>query len=203
MLTIKPNAPLDYAAGEVASIPALLYSVGLSGTAKDAAGNALEPFISSFSTLKEITTIIYGEGFLDGEVTNVPGGVNATKETIRVGQLVRSIFSFPVSSITPPDGNYAYSKKTKATLNIYKEGFLGNPYASSKLTLEHMVGYDLKDQDFSFQGLTLISDSFDSASVPSKNYLSIDVSESFAWAVSSSEVFFGQARFRLSFPRQV
>jgi hypothetical protein len=54
-LTIKPNDFLDYAVGED---PAKTYALNVTNAAKDAAGNALTPFTSSFSTLRRIKITI-------------------------------------------------------------------------------------------------------------------------------------------------
>jgi hypothetical protein len=73
VMTVNPNAPLEYAEGDTPTTAARQYAFRLSSEAKDASGNALAAFSSSFSTLKVISSALYAEADQTGYIEDVGG----------------------------------------------------------------------------------------------------------------------------------
>jgi Bacterial Ig-like domain len=173
-LTIKPNDLLDYVAGEDPSIAAKTYALNISGVAGDMSGNSLLEFNSSFSTLRVISSAIYGTANLDGYILS-DGVVNSASTGLSVGKLedsrrLRGFFSFDLTSI--PAGVVT----DEATLIIYKEGTAGGEfYQFTSVTLDHLnYGNALGSAAYgqpSLRDLGIV----DSSSSPASGYLSSNV----------------------------
>jgi hypothetical protein len=178
VLTVTPNDLLEYAAGDDPSIAAKTYTFGFSEGAIDLAGNALEAFSSSFSTLKVIVVSIYATASLDGDCYG-SGDCDTSRETFAVGDLAtaptdsgyRSFVSFDLTSI--PEGVVT----DESRLIIYKELInfnSGNPYPLGDMILEQVEYRDFLFDDYD---AAVVSDLgiFDSASQPESGYLASDV----------------------------
>lgn len=174
VLTIQPNDLLEYAAGEDLSITAVIYTFSFSDRATDVAGNSLPPFNSSFSTLRVISSAIYGTAILDGYILSdgvvASDGQGAATGKIEDGRRMRSFFSFDLTGIP------ANIAADEARLIVYKEGIVGEEfYPSSSLTLDHMnYGDNLASDDYGIPSLGDLG-IFDSATLPAEGYLSSDV----------------------------
>ncbi|MCA9839732.1 MAG: Ig-like domain-containing protein [Trueperaceae bacterium] len=197
ILTIQPNDFLDYAAGDDPSIPAITYSFGFVDTAKDLAGNSLEPFSSSFSTLKVIVTSIYATASLDGDILGIaPAFVYPDSAVIRVGEtgdsVARGYFSFDLTGI--PAGVVT----DEVRLIINKEGVEGNPYEFSSMSLDHVIyGSSLSEDDYDTPILADLG-IFDSSSDP-VGYLSSDVTLAINNDLANREIRGNRSQYRLSF----
>jgi hypothetical protein len=145
VLTVDPKGDLLYARGpDVNTLTARSYDFSLAATAKDSAGNALETFSSSFSTLRRVQPKIFANDSLTGIAysNNIFDGTNSLP---RVGDslfgadnasiVARSYFSFDLSSIpsSVKDVDLEF-----ADLNIYKLSVSGNPYAFGSINLDHV-----------------------------------------------------------------
>jgi Bacterial Ig-like domain len=134
-LTIQPNEPIPYSY-QVET--ALTYTFSVSGAAKDAAGNSLALFSSSFSTLRGFYTECFGIANLDGYVDTSGSGQAFTGLAPRAGDLrdnagVRAFFSFDLSACLP-EGRILKD----AVFNIYKDVGIGIPYSLGDVSLEHV-----------------------------------------------------------------
>jgi hypothetical protein len=198
VLTIKPNDFLEYAAGDDPSIEAKTYTLGVTSMAKDAAGNSLTPFSSSFSTLKVIVTSIYATANLDGEVIGVTNATAVSNSTvIRVGttsdSIVRGFFSFDLTGL--PAGVVT----DEAKLIINKEGMEGNPYEFSNMSLDHVIyGSNLSGDDYDTPVLADLG-IFDSASAPATGYLSSNVTSALNDDLTNRASRGNRSQYRLSF----
>jgi Bacterial Ig-like domain len=199
VLTIQPNDFLEYAAGDDPNIPAITYELSLLHTAKDVAGNALEAFSSSFSTLKVIVTSIYGAADLDGEV-NDGGGVNSVRNYFIVGDVgtgggtFRGFVSFDLTSI--PAGVVA----DEANLIINKQEITGNPYELASVSLDHVnYGASLSGNDYDTPMLADLG-VFDSSSAPVTGYGSSDVTSAVNDDLANRVDRGNRSQYRLRFP---
>jgi methionine-rich copper-binding protein CopC len=68
VLTVTPDAPLNYATGTDPTTEALTYSFTFSDGAVDLAGNKLNPVSFGFKTLRRITATVTGDPEQDGSV---------------------------------------------------------------------------------------------------------------------------------------
>jgi Bacterial Ig-like domain len=174
VLTIKPNDLLDYAAGDDPSITAKTYAINFS-IATDISGNSLSAeFNSSFSTLRVISSAIYGTATLDGSIVS-DGVVNSDATEIAVGKTedskrIRGFFSFDLTGI--PAG--VVTDEAKVIIN--KVGVAGADfYQFTSVTLDHLnYGNALGSAAYgqpSLRDLGIV----DSGSSPASGYLSSDV----------------------------
>ncbi len=133
VLTIKPNAPLTYAAGtDPAATAALDYSFSLSRNATDLAGNKLAPLSSSFKTLRRITTKIQGDPLQDGSVDG--GTVSNDSLSMSVSTTSRGFLGFSLSSLPStlqPQG------LSSATLRVNAQYPM--VFSTERIELEHLV----------------------------------------------------------------
>jgi Bacterial Ig-like domain len=106
ILTIKPNAPLVYAAGDKpATLVAKSYAFSLTNTAKDASGNALAEVSSSFATLRQVYVEVPSQPTQNGTVSsngdlglgNSTGIINVGDDSNKTG--ARGFVSFDLSAI--------------------------------------------------------------------------------------------------------
>ncbi len=83
VLTIKPNAPLNYASGtDPNTTTALEYGFSLASGASDLAGNPLAPVAASFKTLRQLSARVSGDPIQDGSVDGTTVSNNSTDMTI-------------------------------------------------------------------------------------------------------------------------
>lgn len=148
VLTIDPDADLEYAAGtDPAQVVANEYELSVGVGATDLAGNALEmEFQSSFSTLREITTTLASDAALTGAVLS-----NGTLNTGAGGEAVvgdgtdnlqrKGFFSFPLADL--PAG---IAGVEQATLDAYQYLTLGVPFSAPPAGLGS-VGLDHVEVD--------------------------------------------------------
>jgi Bacterial Ig-like domain len=174
VLTIKPNDLLEYAAGDDPSITAKTYRVNFSGIANDSSGNSLSEFNSSFSTLRVISSAVYGTANLDGAIVS-DGVVNSDATEIAVGKTedskrIRGFFSFDLTGI--PAG--VVTDEAKVIIN--KVGVAGADfYQFTSVTLDHLnYGNVLGSAAYGQPSLRDLG-IFDSSSSPASGYLSSDV----------------------------
>lgn len=145
VLTIDPDADLEYAAGtDPAQVVANEYALSVGVGATDLAGNALEMELqSSFSTLREITTTLASDPALTGAVLS-----NGTLNTGAGGEAVvgdgtdnlqrKGFFSFPLTDL--PAG---IAGVQQATLDAYQYLTLGAPFSAppaglGSVSLDHV-----------------------------------------------------------------
>ncbi len=120
VMTVKPNAPLEYKVVPSPNDAARSYSFALTSTATDLAGNKLAGLNSSFSTLKQVTMVISSVDALTGSAAG--GATSFACPDICVGDAVEnlglrgfvtfSLFSLPsdlsVENIVDANLNFAY-----------------------------------------------------------------------------------------------
>jgi Bacterial Ig-like domain len=98
VLTIKPNAPLNYASGiDPNSTTALEYAFSLANGASDLAGNPLAPVAANFKTLRQITARVPGDPIQDGSVEGATVSNNSTDMTITTS--ARGFLGFNLGSL--------------------------------------------------------------------------------------------------------
>ncbi|MCA9839708.1 MAG: Ig-like domain-containing protein [Trueperaceae bacterium] len=206
ILTITPNDFLEYAAGDNPDIEAISYTFGIGGTAQDELGNAMEPFSSSFSTLKVIVTNIYATANLDGHCYG-SGGCDTAQASFPVGDLAtaptdsgfRSFLSFDLSSI--PEGVIT----DEAQLIIYKAATNfnsgpENPYPLGDMILEQVnYGESLTGDDYDTPALADLG-IFDSAAQPAIGYLASDVTSALNDDLANRIERGNRSQYRLRFP---
>jgi Bacterial Ig-like domain len=144
VLTIKPNAPLDYARGTTFTTAATPYAFTLSATAKDKTGVALAPLTVGFTTLRLITLSLVSDAGRGGSVFS--DGYTITGETayISVGDgenkvASRGFVSFDLSSVP---NNRSGSELSRATLKLFKDSVSGDPYQNLALSCDPNVQCD-------------------------------------------------------------
>lgn len=153
VLTIDPDADLDYASGDdPATVVALEYELSVGVGAADVAGNPLENEVqSSFTTAREITTELASDPALTGAVVG-----DGTLNTGAGGQAVagdhadnlqrKGFFSFALADL--PAGIVAVQQ---ATLSASQVLTLGTPFSAplaglGSLGIDH-VEFDTLDID--------------------------------------------------------
>ena len=98
VLTIKPNAPLNYASGtDPNTTAALEYVFSLATGASDLAGNPLAPIAANFKTLRQITARVPGDPIQDGSVDGTTLSNNSTDMTITTSS--RGFLGFNLGSL--------------------------------------------------------------------------------------------------------
>jgi Bacterial Ig-like domain len=98
MLTIKPNAPLNYASGtDPNTTAALEYGFSLASGAGDLAGNPLAPVAANFKTLRQLTAKVPGDPIQDGGVDGTTVSNNSSDMTITTSS--RGFLGFNLSSL--------------------------------------------------------------------------------------------------------
>jgi Bacterial Ig-like domain len=176
-MTIKPNAPLEYAKETDVVVMAKNYEFKLTSTAKDKGGLALTPLTSSFKTLRQVTTILSGEAARGGYVQS-DGYVSKPGELMYVGDNernlgIRGFLSFDLSVLPAGVGSGLLS----ATLKLQKysdstvQFKVGSPYSLAnnparldQVDLDHVVyGSSLDGGDYNTNSIALLGaiDSFD------------------------------------------
>jgi hypothetical protein len=200
VLTIQPNDPIPYS---YQVDTALSYTFSVSGAAKDAAGNSLALFSSSFSTLRAFYTECFGIANLDGYVDT--SGQAFTGLSPRVGDLrdnagVRAFFSFDLSACLP-----AGRIVKDAVFNVYKDVGIGSPYTLGSVSLEHVnYGDSLDAADYNTPVLADLG-IFDSSSTPVRERVYTDVTADAVTAAVQDDLANratrgNRSQFRLRFP---
>lgn len=212
VMTVKPNAPLEYAKGTTIATLAKVYGFKLTGAAKDTAGNTLAPLSSSFATLREITATLESEAERDGFIesngyTNTNSGViYVGDDSVNLG--IKGFFSFDLSGI--PSG-LASSGLVSATLEVYKNFVENDPYIdlhhpcmpticlTTRVVLDHVAyGAKLDGADYDIPALTG-SGFIDSPSVP-RGYTTADVLAAARDDITNWVARENRSQYRLSFP---
>ena len=184
-MTVKPNAPLEYAKQTDVVVAAKNYEFKLTSTAKDRDGLALVPLTSSFKTLRDITEILSSDPTLDGYVQS-DGFADSSDTAMYVGDRdnnvgVRGFLSFSLARL-PADPKL---KLLSATLQVQKYFFFSsgitvayrgspfslatNPARRSQTDLDHVVyGSILDAGDYATSSLALLGaiDSFAQFNTP-------------------------------------
>ncbi len=200
VLTIQPNDPIPYS---YQVDTALSYTFSVSGAAKDAAGNSLALFSSSFSTLRAFYTECFGIANLDGYVD--ASGQAFPGLSPRVGDLrdnagVRAFFSFDLSACLP-----AGRIVKDAVFNVFKPEGIGNPYSLGSVSLEHVnYGDSLDAADYNTPVLADLG-IFDSSSTPVRERVYTDVTANGVTAAVQDDLANratrgNRSQFRLKFP---
>lgn len=217
VLTLRPNIPLEYAAGTDPSLPAKRYRFSVTSTAKDTAGNPLAPVSSDFSTLKQIDVSLTSQAGLDGNVTSSQLA-RADIASILVGDLppstgIRSFLSFDLSSL--PEG-VTEEALVQAELSVYKVDVSNSPYAAlnnceatdptlcatAQMELNHVnYGDTLDGIDFDTARLADLG-GIDSELSPISAYRTADVLSAVRDDLGNREARGSRSQYRLSFPKQ-
>jgi hypothetical protein len=156
VLTMKPNAPLAYAAsnvlaGEAVTAPAKVYHYGFSDLRCDAPGSPPTARDFSFSTLRQISTVLSADPFRTGNWTDGEGeGIhNCLRSALApyapsvcVGDDSNNVrytgfISFDLSGIPPQMAAFS-SARLLASATLY-----GSPSALGPSQLEHVAFADL------------------------------------------------------------
>ncbi len=103
VMTVKPNAPLEYKAVSSPSDVSRTYAFSLTSTATDVVGNKLGQSNVAFSTLKQVTTTIQSSDDLTGWISD-KGGSSLSCAEICIGDdannfSLRGMISFDISSL--------------------------------------------------------------------------------------------------------
>jgi fibronectin type 3 domain-containing protein len=126
----------------------------VSTAAKNAAGNTMNlPFTRSFRAIRSLTQTITATPGLDGYVTST-GTVNTSGTTMYVGSFTFSVLQYLERGFLSFDLGALPSTLTgitMATLKVYQQGYVGDPYGMlGTLKAEHIdYGATLDSADFS------------------------------------------------------
>jgi Bacterial Ig-like domain len=216
ILTIKPNAPLVYAAGDKpATLVAKSYAFSLTNTAKDASGNALAEVSSSFSTLRQLYVEVPSQPTLNGTVSSngdlglgsSTGIINVGDDTNKTG--ARGFVSFDLSAIQ----SGAIIKDVQLRLN--KLNVVNTPYelldctptqvqfcpVFAPLNLEHVsYGPSLEAADYNAGFLSELG-FFDTMSTP-LGHVKKDVTAAVSDDLSNRDARGSRSQYRLLFSLQ-
>ncbi len=174
-MTVKPNAPLEYAKGADTSLVAKNYELKLTSTAKDQGGLALVPLTSSFKTLRDIATVLSSDKTLDGYAQS-DNFADSSNTALYVGDRdnnvgIRGFITFDLSGLSTNAGFQLLS----ATLRVQKYRasgvfFVGSPYSLAtnparinQIDLDHVdYGSSLEGSDYDTKSIALLGaiDSF-------------------------------------------
>ena len=216
ILTITPNAPLEYAKGTTLSTARKTYVLTLTAAAKDKAGNSLVPVTSGFMTLLEMTATLPRQFDLSGSVGLRKDGTFASSIGILVGDneedtAYRSFLTFDLTSVPNSLPN---SDISSATLKLYKNTVIGDPYLNlvvpcdgtnqcdqyASVNLDHvdyLIG--LEGTDFNTPSLANLG-VMDSLYVPVKTYAQANVLSAVQDDLSKRASRENRSQYRLSFP---
>jgi Bacterial Ig-like domain len=136
ILTIKPNASLEYKAVPSLRNSAKLYSFTVTSTATDLAGNKLAVLNSKFSTLKQVTTVIASENSLTGSISGGSTALNCP--SICAGDTVENVGlrGFITFNLSILPSSLSVQDILGANLHFTYEGTEGS------ISCEFGVGYD-------------------------------------------------------------
>jgi Bacterial Ig-like domain len=211
VLTVKPNAPLVYAAGtDPKVLVATAYAFSITSTAKDKSGIALVPLNSSFKTLRKITATLESEAVRDGNVES-SGSFDITSQNIFAGDFTdntgtRSFLSFDLSGVP---SSLTSTSLERATLNIFKRGVSFDPYIdlhypctpaclTTRVVLDHVsYGESLEGADFNMPALS--SGFIDGLSVPI-GYITADMLTAVRDDITNRITRENRSQYRLSLP---
>jgi Bacterial Ig-like domain len=216
ILTIKPNTPLIYAAGDKpATLVAKSYNFSLTNTAKDVSGNALSEVSSSFSTLRQVYVEVPSQPTLNGTVSsNGDLGLGSSTGIINVGDDAnktgaRGFVSFDLSAIQ------SGASIKDAQLRLNKLNVINAPYelldctptqiqfcpAFAPLNLEHIsYGPSLEAADYNAGFLGELG-FFDTMSTP-LGHVKKDVTAAVSDDLSNRDARGSRSQYRLLFSLQ-
>ena len=216
VLTIKPNAALEYAKGITFTTAATAYALTLTGTAKDKTGIALVPLTSAFTTLRVITTTLVSDDTRNGTVESDSSVTTGKYSFVVVGDSnknvgARGFFSFDLSSVA---GNRPGSDLSRATLKLFKSYNEGDPYQNlapscdpnvqcdqyASMNLDHVdYGPSLGGNDFYTPTLAALG-VIDTLYVNFKTYTRADVLAAVRDDLANRDIRENRSQYRLSFP---
>ena len=129
VLTIKPNAALEYAKGTTTSAPPKSYGLKLNATAKDTTGNALAPFTWVFTTLRRITITLVSDltrtGWVVSDLRPAQIGLPMyAGDSQRDNLGLRAFTSFNLSDVP---SNLPAANLVAATLDVVGQAVYGVP----------------------------------------------------------------------------
>ncbi|MDX2004473.1 MAG: Ig-like domain-containing protein [Meiothermus sp.] len=167
-LTIRPSAPLPYAAGsDPATLQALSFSFSLANTATDLAGNKLLPISISFKTLRQITARLKSDPAQDGSVDG--STVNNGNFDLNVTTTSRGFVSFSLAGL--PAGLQP-SSVASAALRINAQ--FPMVFSTELVELEHLI-----------YGSTLTASAATTAALRNLGYLSQEPPIENAWKTAN------------------
>jgi hypothetical protein len=197
VLEIESRNFLEYAAGNDPTIAAKRYAFGLSDVARDASGNPLAAFSSSFSTLKSISTRLPSVAEQDGHVYS-DRIFDFDEHNLLVGDYndntgIRGFLSFDLTSL--PER----TDISTATLYVYKGRVFNAPYATlgsvSLARADYREGAGLLDYDRPVSNPRI----FDTSSSPGSGWLKGDVTADVRVDFDNREANRNRTQYRLSF----
>lgn len=154
VLTLQPT--LSYATGNTLQTPALTYTLDLSNTATDLAGNPIAAFTSSFTTLRRLTLSLPLVESLTGDISETgqvnlcsqdyPGEMCVGKAPVdSVLRETRSFASFDLSGL--PDGITQFER---GNLTVEQTDFqaVSPPADLPVIIAEHLVFSNLNRQTY-------------------------------------------------------
>jgi hypothetical protein len=214
VLTIKPNAPLEYAKGTTFTTVPTAYTFALSGTAKDKTGVALSPLTVSFTTLRVITLSLVSDARRGGSVFS-DGLIISGDTTFFVGDrddnvAIRGFVSFDFSSVP---SNRSASYLSRATLKLFKNNLTGDPYQNlvvpcdpnvqcdqyASVSLDHVdYGPSLGSNDFYTPTLAALG-VIDTLYVGLDTYARADVLAAARDDLNNRDIRENRSQYRLSF----
>ena len=218
VLTVKPNAPLEYAKGTTISIEPKSYAFTLTGAAKDKSGSPFVTLTSSFTTLREITLSLPSQEKLDGSIVFTDAG-HSKIDLLIVGDdfynfRYRSFLSFDLSGVPNVPSS---SNLLRATLRLFKNRREGDPYLNlnpstcdgtgtvqcdqyTTLNLDHVnYGLSLDQTDFYTPTLAVLG-AIDNLYVVVKSYVQADVLSAVRDDLANRTTRENRSQYRLSFP---
>jgi Bacterial Ig-like domain len=215
-LTVKPNAPLEYAKGTTLSTPRKTYVFTFTAAAKDKAGNSLVPVTSGFTTLLEMTATLTSQSDIQGSVGLRKNGSFASSIALLVGDneedtAYRSFLTFDLTSL--PSALSA-SDISSATLKLYKNSVLGDPYLNlvvpcdgvnqcdeyASVSLDHVdYSLGLEGTDFSTPTLANLG-VMDSLYIAVQTYAQANVLNAVLDDLAKRASRENRSQYRLSFP---
>jgi Bacterial Ig-like domain len=202
VLEIEPTNFLEYARGSGTTFAAKQYAFSITDLAKDANGNSLSPFSSSFSTLRAVSNTCLGIVNLEGAAFS-NSAVDLNGSVIEVGDYsdnggVRGFFSFDLSTCLPPEG-YPVSY---AELNMYKIVTEGKPQELGFMTLEHLdYGDSLTSDDYAIPAFANVGIA-DIGSVLDRTWMTWPVMTHVQDDIANRATRGNRSQFRLSFASQ-
>jgi Bacterial Ig-like domain len=133
VLTIKSNAPLNYANGtDPSTTTALEYAFTMASGASDLAGNPLAPVAANFKTLRQLIARVPGDPIQDGSVDGTTVSNNSTDMTITTSS--RGFLGFNIGGL--PTTLQATSISA-ATLRVNAQ--FPMVFSSEQIELEHVA----------------------------------------------------------------
>ena len=215
VLTIKPNALLEYARGTTFTTAATAYAFTLSATAKDKTGVALAPLTVGFTTLRVITLSLVSNADRGGSVFSDGYTITGESAYISVGDgadrvASRGFVSFNLSSVP---NNRSGSELARATLKLFKDSVSGDPYQNlavqcdpnvqcdqyASVNLDHVdYGPSLGSNDFYTQTLKALG-VIDTRFVGLETYARADVLAAVRDDLNNRDIRENRSQYRLSF----